>query len=62
MPQFGVSLTDNYRVIIYDRNMFIKQATVGKNCQLIFLILTNLTCRVEELFQPNQSIMFKIIN
>jgi hypothetical protein len=27
MSQFGVSLPDNARVIIYDRNMFILQAT-----------------------------------
>jgi hypothetical protein len=27
MPQFGGSLADNSRVIIYDRNMFIVQAT-----------------------------------
>jgi hypothetical protein len=27
MPQFGASLADNSRVIIYDRNMFIVQAT-----------------------------------
>jgi hypothetical protein len=26
-PQFGASLADNSRVIIYDRNMFIVQAT-----------------------------------
>jgi len=26
-PQFGASLTDDSRVIIYDRNMFIVQAT-----------------------------------
>jgi hypothetical protein len=27
MPQFGASLADDSRVIIYDRNMFIVQAT-----------------------------------
>ena len=27
MPQFGASLTDNARVTIYDRNMFIIQTT-----------------------------------
>jgi hypothetical protein len=27
MSQFGASLTDDARVIIYDRNMFIIQAT-----------------------------------
>ncbi len=27
MPQSGASLTDDSIVIIYDRNMFIKQAT-----------------------------------
>ncbi len=27
MPQFGASLTDDSRVVIYDRNMFIIQAT-----------------------------------
>ncbi len=27
MPQFGASLTDNSRVFIYDRDMFIIQAT-----------------------------------
>ncbi len=27
MPQFGASLTDDARVVIYDRNMFIIQAT-----------------------------------
>ncbi len=27
MPQFGVSLADNSRVISYDHNMFIVQAT-----------------------------------
>ncbi len=27
MPQFGASLTDNARVIIYDHNMFIIQGT-----------------------------------
>ncbi len=26
-PQFGASLTDNSRVLIYDLNMFIVQAT-----------------------------------
>ncbi len=26
-PQFGASLADNSRVVIYDRNMFILQAT-----------------------------------
>jgi hypothetical protein len=26
-PQFEASLTDDYRVVIYDRNMFIVQAT-----------------------------------
>ena len=27
MPQFGASLTNNSRIIIYDRNMFMVQAT-----------------------------------
>jgi hypothetical protein len=27
MPQFGTSLADNSRVVIYNRNMFIVQAT-----------------------------------
>jgi hypothetical protein len=27
MPQFGGSLTDDFRVVIYERNMFIRQAT-----------------------------------
>jgi hypothetical protein len=27
MPQFGVSLTDDARVIIYNRNVFMIQAT-----------------------------------
>jgi len=27
MPQFGVLLTDDSRIVIYDRNMFIVQAT-----------------------------------
>ncbi len=27
MPQLGTSLTDDFRVIIYNRNVFIKQAT-----------------------------------
>jgi hypothetical protein len=27
MPQFGASLTDDSRIVIYDRNMFIVQAT-----------------------------------
>jgi hypothetical protein len=27
MPQFEASLTDNSRVVIYEHNMFIKQAT-----------------------------------
>jgi hypothetical protein len=27
MPQFGASLADDSRVVIYDRNMFIVQAT-----------------------------------
>ncbi len=36
--KFGVSLTDDARVIIYDRNVFIVQATViinqcGIDCQ-----------------------------
>jgi hypothetical protein len=26
-PKFGASLADNSRVVIYDRNMFIVQAT-----------------------------------
>ena len=27
MPHFGALLTDDVRVVIYDRNVFIKQAT-----------------------------------
>jgi hypothetical protein len=27
MPQFGASLTDDSRIVIYDRNMFIVQTT-----------------------------------
>ncbi len=27
IPQFGASLTDDARVVIYDRNMFIIQTT-----------------------------------
>ncbi len=27
MPQFGASLADDFRIIIYDRNMFMVQAT-----------------------------------
>ncbi len=27
MPQFGASLTDDSRIVIYDRNMFIVQST-----------------------------------
>jgi hypothetical protein len=27
MPQFGASLTDDSRGVIYNRNMFIKQGT-----------------------------------
>jgi len=30
MSQFGASLTDDSRVVIYDRNVFIIQATVIK--------------------------------
>ncbi len=30
-PQIVASLTDNSRGVIYDRNMFIVQATVEKN-------------------------------
>jgi hypothetical protein len=32
MPQFGASLADDSRDVIYDRNMFIVQATVD-NCK-----------------------------
>ncbi len=30
-PQFGASLTDDARVIFYDRNIFIRQATIIKD-------------------------------
>ncbi len=48
MPQFGTSLTDDTRVIIYDRNMFIIQAT-GVNiidCYKAFSSVTFLTNRL----------------
>ncbi len=32
-PQFGASLTDDYRVVIYDRNMFIIQAADLKSSE-----------------------------
>jgi hypothetical protein len=35
MPQFGASLTDNSRVVIYDRNVFIIQAS-GANVKKHF--------------------------
>jgi hypothetical protein len=52
-PQFGVSLADNSRVIIYDHNMFIVQATgnmshvmdlpglvlVDKRCDFLSMII-----------------------
>jgi hypothetical protein len=38
MPQFGVSLTDAFRLMIYDRNMFIIQST---EVRLIFTLLFN---------------------
>ncbi len=34
--KFGASLADEARVIIYDRNMFIVQASVHKEMVLIF--------------------------
>jgi hypothetical protein len=37
MPQFGASLTDDARVVIYDRSMFIIEATdLPINLQLPF--------------------------
>ena len=38
MPQFGASLTDDSRVIIYDRNMFIKQATEPTLIKLLSIV------------------------
>jgi hypothetical protein len=32
MPQFGASLSDDYRSIIYNCNVFIIQATGGNGC------------------------------
>jgi hypothetical protein len=43
MPQFGASLTDNARSIIYDRNVFIIPATVGviAKCKSSFGVVLN---------------------
>ncbi len=38
MPQIGASLTDDARVIIYDRNMFIIQATDCDTVVKLFFI------------------------
>ncbi len=32
MPQLGASLTDDSKSVIYDHNMFIKQATGARSC------------------------------
>ncbi len=39
MPQFGASLTDDARVIIYDCNRFIIQAT-GDDTIIFFMALS----------------------
>jgi hypothetical protein len=44
MLQTVASLIDDARVVIYDRNMFIIDATGGKNQQLIRNHLTSASC------------------
>ncbi len=54
-PQFGASLTDDSRVVIYDHNMFIIQAIVGRNWQLIYpnyFIL--IMCRLKQIEQEER--------
>ncbi len=51
MPQFGVSLNNGFRVVIYDHDLFIIQATGERNimkkvrqCYLILWPNTSYSC------------------
>jgi len=43
MPQFGASLADDSRVVIYDCNMFIVQSTGLGQCSVYFSLMSMVT-------------------
>ncbi len=67
MPQFGTSITDDARVIIYDRNMFIVQATgilhtaCTDHCRLSIAIIYGCKLFITTATASN-SVFFGIIN
>jgi hypothetical protein len=52
-PQLGTSLTDNYSSIIYDRNMFIIQATTCYTFESIYLA-NNILLHFNEALSPTR--------